>query len=323
MLLGLILVAQGCYLVKQGHGQIQLRLNQVSLNEAVEQETKEKIRHLLLAVPKIKAYAVARIGLQQNENYTAYYATSNSAITFVVTACKKTELIPHTWWFPILGSVPYKGFFEKSDALALARELQQKGLDTWVFGAVAYSTLGWFDDPVTTPMLRRGYYNLVETIIHEMTHSTLYIKGQGQFNEQLASFVAQKGTVQYFREFNILSDASLIEIKEKRDRKRAFSLIVKETIPSLDELYDSELPFHKKMAERERIFSRLTKRASEMFPGIPPEAWKFNNARILQYRRYESDAEFLNEIWQKSEQQWDRFWVNVRGYAREKYNYTS
>jgi len=314
---------QGCYLAKQGRGQLNVRLNQVSLEQAIDAESRTHFRTLLAAVPKIKDFAISKIGLRQNQNYTTYYETPKPAITFVVTASKKTELEPHTWWFPILGSVPYKGFFERKDALNLEKDLQSQGYDTWVFEAVAYSTLGWFKDPITTPMLRRGYFNLAETIIHEMTHATLYIKDQGRFNEQLASFVAQKGAFQYFREFNILSEETLGKIEEKQNRKKAFSLLVKNTIPKLEKLYSSEIPDEEKLQEREKIFTILTNAAKTVYPARLKANWQFNNARILQYRRYESDAVIFKKIWQESEQQWDRFWVNIKNYAKAKFNYSS
>lgn len=319
----IFLTVQGCYVAKQGYGQLNIRLNQIPLEEAIEVETDERIRTLLAAVPKIKGFAVTKIGLNLDKSYNTYYATPKTAITFVVTAAKKTELKPHTWWFPILGSVPYKGFFKKSDAVDLENQLKSQGYDTWLFEAVAYSTLGWFEDPITTPMLRRGYFSLAETIIHEMTHGTLYVKGQGRFNEQLASFVGQQAAFQYFRENKILAQAALNKIKEKQARKRKLQELIGKTYPKLEMLYKSDISIEEKLQKREKLFTDLTAAAGEIYPHQSSKAFKFNNARILQYRRYEAEPEKFKELWKVSRARWDLFWINVRSHAYKKYNYTN
>ena len=323
LVLLLSLIEQGCYVVKQGYGQLDVRLSQIPLEEAIEAETNERIKILLSAVPHIKDFAITKIGLEPDDSYTSYYATPKTAITFVVTACKKTELQPYTWWFPILGSVPYKGYFKKADAVALEAELKAQGYDTWLFEAVAYSTLGWFEDPITTPMLRRGYFYLAETIVHEMTHATLYVKGQGRFNEQLASFVGRQGAFQYFQENQILAEIEIEKIREKLAKNRGLRKLISETIPNLELLYESHIPVQDKLQRREKIFAELTQAAKKLYPNRSVKTLTFNNARILQYRRYEAEPALFKDIWKASEARWDLFWINVKAHAKEKYNYTN
>ncbi len=318
VLLVVSVLLQGCYLVKQGKGQLQLRFKQVPIKEAVAGETNPKFRRLLAAVPRIKRFAVERLLLESNDNYTGYYATSSRGITFVVTASRKNELKSYTWWFPIIGSVPYKGYFQEEDALALEKEFKSRGFDTWMFAAPAYSSLGWFKDPITSPMLRRGHYNLAATLFHEMTHATLYIDGDGDFNEQLASFVEQQGVSQYLLEYDILSDEEQEERKISRRKRLKFGRVVREYIPKLEKLYRSSNPLETILREREIIFSKLTKDAVKIYPHIPRDYWKFNNARILQYRRYTPESPIFLEIWRNSGEDWAIFWSLVREHVEEK-----
>jgi len=306
---------QGCYLLKQTAGQLDLRLHQIPIAAALEKETDPERRRLLAEIPHIQAFAQERLQLKPSENYTAYYATDEKAIAYVVTACPPDRLEPHTWWFPIIGDVPYKGFFAEPDARKLEADLQRQGLDTWVFTAPAYSTLGWFRDPVTTPMLRNGVFALAETLIHEMTHETLYINGQGHFNEQLASFVGEQGALQYVREYRILSAAELVQIRQAKDRHRQFALMVREAIKELETLYGRKLAREQMLIERQAIFARLTDRLLALRPQSNRERWIFNNARILQYQRYESESELIQDFWHQSGHDWTRFWEMVRAYA--------
>ena len=318
ILIGLVFAFQGCYIVKQGLGQFDLRFKQVSIDEAVANEKNPRYQQLLAVVPAIKAFAVENLQLEDNGNYTGYFSTGKKGISFAVTACRKDKLIPYTWWFPIVGSVPYKGFFSEEDALELESELRGEGFDTWVFAAPAYSSLGWFKDPVTTPMLRQGYYNLVETIIHEMTHTTLYVKGNGDFNEQLASFVGKKGAMLYFRETGSLSRKELERIKKKQNRNIVFARTVQNYSKVLEKLYMNSKSLEETLRKRETVFSGLIDEIVFIYPDIPRENWKFNNARLLQYVRYQAEIPLFRELWHESGGNWSRFWKLVDMYLEKQ-----
>ena len=317
-LMVLTIVFQGCYILEQGLGQYDLRFKQIPIDEAIANESNLYYRKLLTAVPEIKTYALQTLRLKNNNNYTGYFFTPKRGIAFVVTACRKDKLEPYTWWFPIVGSVPYKGFFNEKDALELENELKEDGFDTWIFAAPAYSSLGWFKDPITTPMLKRGYYNLAETIIHEMTHSTVYVEGEGDFNEQLASFVAKKGAIQYFRETGNLSRDELEQIRIKQLKSLKFSRTVREYIKVLENLYKKSQSLEETLRDREIVFSDLIDEIVLIYPDISKEHWKFNNARILQYNRYQSETVLFQEFWRKSGKNWVQFWKLIEGYVENQ-----
>jgi len=305
----------GCYIIKQGQGQYKLRFNQVPLQQAIAEEEKEEVRELLDSIPQVKTFAIEQIGLKENDNYSGYFKTAEKGITYVITAASKTELKPYTWWFPIIGSVPYKGFFDLEDAKSLKKELEQSGYDTWLFAAPAYSTLGWFKDPVTTPMLRRGAFSLTETIIHEMTHATLYVDGKGDFNEQLASFVGSTATFQYYNGRQYMSEEQLQKQREKKETKRQYSRIVQSYIPKLDKLYKQQISQEKKLDLREEVFAQLIAEVRNNFPKISNKSLQFNNARVLQFKRYKEESPLFKKFWKESKMRWPQFWEEVHKYA--------
>jgi predicted aminopeptidase len=313
--MALMISLQSCYLVKQGVGQFKLRFEQVPLEQAIADEQNEDYRQLLKSVPSIKQFAVNRLGLKDNENHTGYYFTAAEGVVFVVTASPKTKLEPYTWWFPLVGTVPYKGFFDRTDAVKYEERFKLKGFDTWLFAAPAYSTLGWFKDPLTTPMLKKGKYSLVSTLIHEMVHSTLYIKGQGDFNEQLAAFVEDKGTEAYFQFYNLLDESKRMSIRENKEKRKEFAALVENSIFRLNKLYDSGAEEPVMLAQRDALFSQLTGEVEKLYPERPTGYWAFNNARLLQYRRYREDSALFDGFWHQSGQDWQQFWSILKAYV--------
>src|SRR5690606_29809700 len=119
-------------------------------------------------------------------------------VTGVQTCALPICFEPYTWWFPIVGRVPYKGFFDFDEAHEQARRLDARGYDTYVRPSAAFSTLGWFNDPVLNTVLRYSDVDLVQTVIHELTHNTIYIAGQAGFNESFATFVGDRGAAAFF-----------------------------------------------------------------------------------------------------------------------------
>lgn len=312
-----ILNLQGCYVIKQGVGQFRLRCSQVDLEEAIESVENERIRHMLSLAPEIKQFAVETIHLQQSDNYTSYYATDEEGVVHVVTAAPRTELKPYTWWFPIVGSVPYKGFFDRADALDLKQELDSEGYDTWMFSPAAYSTLGWFEDPITTPMLKHGYFSYIDTIIHEMVHSTLYIKGQGDFNEQLASFVGFRGALQFVREKALFTERQVAAVLERRERQKRRRDVIRQYIEKLEQLYETA-GRDEVLRKRRVLFDDLSRDLGEISPHLNPSQLRFNNARLLQYKRYDPDPQFLTDFWEESGRDWGVFWERVRQHVRQQ-----
>src|SRR5690606_1367974 len=146
-------------------------------------ERKERLELVL----SVRRFASDRLGLDVGGAYASYSEVPPGALLHVLSAAEQTRLVPYTWWFPIVGHVAYKGFFEEAEAREAQAELREEGYDTWVRGTVAFSTLGWFDDPVLSSWLQRDDVDLAELLLHELLHRTTYVEGATSFNESFAT----------------------------------------------------------------------------------------------------------------------------------------
>jgi len=161
--------------------------------------TDPKVRAKLLVVLAARAFAKDSLGLAAGETFTTYSALSSDTLVIVLSAARNDRLEAWTWTWPVIGRVPYKGFFDLEAAQREAQVLERAGLDTYLRPASAFSTLGWFNDPLLSTTLRTDSVELVATVIHEILHNTLFVRGHVDFNESLAEFVAYHGAELFFR----------------------------------------------------------------------------------------------------------------------------
>ncbi len=160
-------------------------------------DTPEALRERLELVAEVRRYA-AGLGLDVGNLYTSYAEWPGDFVVMSVMATRPGEVEPVTSWFPIVGSVPYRGYFDAERAEAQATRLRERGLDVCTVKVPAYSTLGWFDDPLTGPMVRQQEPLLVETVFHELLHATVFVAGEADFNEGVAAFVGQEARVRFY-----------------------------------------------------------------------------------------------------------------------------
>lgn len=186
------------YGIGQAKGQFNVLWNVEPITELLENPlVPDSIKQKLLIVNEIRSFAFESLGLTANENYTTFYDQHGKDILWVVAACDPYKFEPKMWTFPIIGSFTYKGFFDINKAKKLANELKQEGFDVEMSSVSAWSTLGWFKDPVLSNMLIGSVGSLSNTLIHELTHGTLFIPDSMTFNENLASFVGRKGAMEF------------------------------------------------------------------------------------------------------------------------------
>jgi predicted aminopeptidase len=161
--------------------------------------TPASVRQRLSLVLEVREFARG-LGLSVEDQYTRYAPWPGDYVVTTVVTTRPGEVDPAGFWFPIVGRVPYKGYFEAARAAGEAERLRGRGLDVCLVKVPAYSTLGWFDDPVTDPMLRQSEGSLVETLLHELTHATIFVRDRAAFNEGIASFVGEEARVQFYAE---------------------------------------------------------------------------------------------------------------------------
>lgn len=196
------LVCSSCYTASQGVQQAKLILKREPVDAVLEKGTESPERLAKLkVVPRILEFGRERVGLETGRSYRHYIPLEGNAVTTVVQAAEKRALRLKTWWFPFVGSQPYLGYFRREDALKKRDELKAEGYDTALGGVQAFSLLGYFPDPLYSSMLDgNSLPDLVELLLHECLHLTLYVPNYSSFNENLADFVAKRATVLFLRE---------------------------------------------------------------------------------------------------------------------------
>ncbi len=182
------------YGLSQAYGQLSIVWNTRQVDNVLNDTTvADSIKQKLILISEIKKFAFDSLGINENENYSTFFDQKGKPILWVVTACPPYEMKAYEWEFPLLGKFSYKGYFNYEKALAEEKIYKKQGYDTDVGEVSAWSTLGWLKDPVLSSMFKRKSGSLANLIIHELTHGTLYVKNNVDFNENLASFVGDFG----------------------------------------------------------------------------------------------------------------------------------
>ena len=235
----------------QAKGQIKIIWEAKPIEEFLSSsDYPDSLKLKLKLIQEVKAFAFEQLGINNSKNYSSLYDQKGQPIMWVVTACEPFALAPKNWTFPLLGSVPYKGFFNPAMAEKEATLLRNEGYDVGVRNPGGWSTLGWFNDPILSEMLTKNHGQLAELIIHELTHSTIFVKDSVTFNENLASFIGRKGAV-LFLQSKYGEESSHLE--EYLREEKAYDQIVHHFINGanlLDSLYSN---FSPKLDESEKI----------------------------------------------------------------------
>ncbi|HZR82453.1 MAG TPA: aminopeptidase [Candidatus Binatia bacterium] len=255
----------------------------------VDPDTRKKLETLVAA----RAFARDQLGLDVDGAYATYSNVSEGALLQVVSACERLRLRPYTWWFPIIGSVTYKGYFSEDDAKAEARRLEEAGYDTYVRPSLAFSTLGWFDDPVLSSWLVADRARLVELVIHELLHRTTYLAGETAFNESFANFVGNRGAIAFFTATEGEDAAETEEARATWAAELKSSDHLMRAIAELRALYAAvareRRPLGVALEQRDAIFAQL---------GDPK---RINNAVILALAAYEDRLAWFEDAAARSD----------------------
>ena len=274
-----------------GHLEVR-RAMRPSAEVCAEAATPAKVREQLEVVNELRAYAIARLGLPAQRQYRSYADIGREHLVWVVFAAPEFELRPRTWSYPFLGDLSYRGFFRPEQAEQLAAQLRAEGEDVFVAEVDAYSSLGWFSDPVLNTFIDRTDRELAELLFHELTHQRLYWRGDTDFNEALATAVGRAGTRRWLQETNRTSELAAFEREEVI--QSAFLEDLKVIRARLEKLYArSDLTAEAKREEKVAIFQDLRRRADVLnrrFGGsLKIDRWfakPVNNARLLSIASY-------------------------------------
>ena len=299
----------GCqmgYLMKSAYNQMSLMNQRVPIEEALEdpkisESDKAKIR----LAQKAREFAEKELHLKVTKNYTSFVKLDRSSVTYVVSAAPQWELKHHMFSYPFVGKMPYKGFFNPEDAKNFEQELKGESLDTYRRGVSAYSTLGWFQDPLLSSMLSYSDHDLVNTIIHETVHTTLYIKQEADFNERLAVFLGNKGMELFYLKEEGSESKTLALVRAENEDDRAFSKFITEELAQLDQWYKNVPAEEKVEAKRQAQFQKIRDDfKAKLAPALKSDSHKkfpeieLNNARLLVYKTYMQDLSDFEALYQ-------------------------
>lgn len=196
----LTLFPTGRYLARGAWEEGHILAHRVSIaNLVADSTTPPATRGKLELVLAARAFARDSLGLAAKQSFTTYSAFPRDTLVLVLSGAYRDRLALVTWWFPIVGRVPYKGFFDFGAAKDAAKQLADDGYDVYLRPSPAFSTLGFFNDPLLPTSLKTDSADLATTVVHELTHNTYYASGQAVFNESFASFAGARGAARFFR----------------------------------------------------------------------------------------------------------------------------
>lgn len=236
-------------------GHLQLVSQIQPINKVLHQpETPQKTRDLLKLAQQARVFAVNQLGLPDNQSYRGFADLNRKQVTWNVVATRPLSLQPYLSCFPVVGCLSYRGYFTEQGAKRFAHALEQQGYETFIGDSTAYSTLGWFADPIVSPMLQYGDIRLVETLFHELAHQRLYIENDSNFNEAFATAVGQNGTREWLRH----THPEKLQAYNRYLRRQAdFLNLLEQTSQRLKTLYQSDLTDAQKRIKKQDYFSRL------------------------------------------------------------------
>ena len=322
----LILFGSGCrltYLFHAASGQLSLICHAIPVDAALKKDTLSlEQRDRLLLVARIKEFGERELGLKKTQNYQTINLKSSQNPVYTVSASPKDRLERITWWFPVVGHVPYLGFFDLSSAQKEKKRLSQKDLDVFIWKAEAYSTLGWFNDPLTLNMIEGSTVDLAETILHEMTHTTLYLKGEGEFNEGLANLVGKMGAFLFMKKTYGPSHPFTIDAQKSLEDERIFSSYLSAFLKQLGELYQSPLSYQEKLSNREEIFSKFLKRFAHINKRLKTDRFTYfgrselNNAYLMSIGLYHQHFHLFEAALEKNGESIRKMLDSLRSLAK-------
>ena len=220
-----------------------------------DQNTDAKLRLRLATARQIRTFAVQELDLPDNNSYKNYAALARPFVLWNVVAAPELSLKPIQWCFPVAGCVSYRGYYSKEDAAAYGRELRAEGNDVQVGGVPAYSTLGWFDDPLISTFIYYPDAELARLLFHELSHQVVYVAGDSQFNESFASAVEEAGVERWLSGYG--NQAMRDNYIKFSGRKKQFLQLLLDCRSALEANYASKTSDNAKRAEKARLFQKL------------------------------------------------------------------
>ena len=286
------------------------------VSKVLEKTDDQRLKRQLELSQDVLAFAVSELGLPNTKSYRSYVQLDKEYPVWNVVAAGEFSLQAEQWCYIVIGCATYRGYFALENAERYAAKIRKEGLDTHVRGAVAYSTLGWFRDPLLSSMFRYGDLYLVEILIHEIAHQQLYLDNWTDLNESFANVVAAEGVRRW------LADKSPSAWSQYQDRKQAsrdFALLVKDLKASLNVIYSGNLNLLDKRQAKQAALAEFRRK----YDSLKNQKWKgrgwydnwmskpLNNARLAGYSTYQDYVPDLERLLVACDNDLPRFYATI------------
>ena len=304
-----LLAWQGCsptYVLRAGWEEARILSARRPIQEVVhDTAAPADVRAKLRLVQHARDFAERSLGLRAGDSFRSFVQLSRDTLAINISAAPELALYWKTWWFPIVGRVPYKGYFDFGQAFDEAARLEAQGYDVSVRPVSAFSTLGWLPDPILSTTLRADSLALVETVIHEITHTTFFLAGQANFNESFANFVGNRAAIAFYCE--AVADARACESARLRwEDTREFGRFFDSVAEPLKEAYASNLSEEAKRQHKRAIFQDAAERfETEVKPRLRAGRYgsldpsQLNNAWVLARLLYYTRLDDFERLFQR------------------------
>ncbi len=309
-----------CYAVTEGLRYLAIRSEAEDARRVLARPgTSAELRALLERSVAVRAYAIGELGLKETRNYTTVVELDSDRLATVVQACAELSFDRWLWSYPVVGKLPYRGYFKAADAEKEAARLRAKGLDVIVRPVDAFSTLGYLSDPLFSFMASYDEAEVADLVIHEMTHATVFIKGRRAdpetgkridtegFNEELATFVGREGSLRYLASLYGPESPQVESARSRRADAEAFAAFLHGTAEELDIVYRSASSDDEKREGKARVIAERAALFAERYDELfETDAYRdapmarLNNAYLDLYRLYEGESELYAEYLEKA-----------------------
>jgi predicted aminopeptidase len=302
-------------------GEYDLLSRRLPIDEVIaDPQTSDRLRERLKLARQAREFASAQLKLPRNASYTLYADVGRPFVMWNVFAAPEFSLSPVLNCLPIAGCVAYRGYYDRKHAETLAESLRAKGDETYIGGVPAYSTLGWFDDPILNTMMRWDDDELDGTIFHELAHQQLYLKGETAFNESFATFVQREGLRQWRA-----SRGLPVEATRNEQREDQFVQLVLDARKRLEQVYANHLPpdamRELKQAEFDRLKQNYVQLRDTQWQGDKAyDGWMnepMNNAKLLPFGLYHQWVPAFGMLFEQAHGDWTAFYAAAKKLADE------
>jgi predicted aminopeptidase len=312
----------------QAKGQLEILWNVQDVQDVLNNPSyPDSLKSRIRLIEEIKQFGYDSLGIKPSNNYTTFYDQKGKPILWVITASEKYKLESYEWHFPIIGTFPYKGFFDSTRAVAEIDLLKSQGYDTDMGEVSAWSTLGYAKDPILSGMLERSVGSLANLILHELTHGTLFVKNNLSLNENLATFVGDLGAERFLKSKYGPESKELKQYEYSKRYRDAYSTHIMHGTRQLDSLYAT---FTTEMGEKHKdslkflmishilsttdtllgnvnTFSKIGRNEDQPLP---------NNAYFTGFKTYKEKQNIFKE---EFERDFDADFNKYMQYLKEKY----